>query len=585
MDKRSIELLASLHTPKPELSVEQWATQEIDYSRNPSYDTPIKGFFDPAFLPIYAEPYAAILDKSITELVICKCSRAGASEFALNSLRYLIANDPCPMLYVAGSEQSATRFFAERIKGSMPLSPTLSDKFKTAKITEHDIAFSDCLLRCTWQSNKNAFRQSGYKFIFADEISTWENVNTDVLRRRTETYAFSKVILLSSPDATAKRPSNEDPIFTEFDGTDKRKWHMPCPDCGKEFTFVLGTADSVEGLKFSGKTEAGEWDYTTVAESAYYRLPCGHTLQEQDRLAVVAKGSWQATQTARQGSVRGYHINAFLLPFKSSSFGQIAVEFLKAKSKGQRYLRVFFYEFLAEMFWEEKEATSEEELEGKCSTYPKGTYWVKGDKFKDAYKDKQTATIVTVDVQKYCLWVLVRQWAKDGSSGLVDYRSVITWAELEEIAKLYTANFVYVDCGYAGRGLETYEYCTQYRAMPCKGSDQLQLPIKRNEIDPYEGTNRQGQLKIAQYVYNSHIFKSLTLDLMRGQTDKLWLLPVNPPREYLQQAASEQLIDGKWTIKKGYGKNNHAFDAETMSTLAATIHGYYVPDIMLGQLG
>jgi len=561
----------------PKRLVWEWARDNVDYSLAQNYETPMHGPYDPDFMPYWKEPVEGMTDPDIREIWVVKASRAGGSEnLLLNSIRYAVAVDPQSVLYISGDQKSVERFMDKRIKLGLRCAVGTAEKLKRARSLEHEIYFEDMDLITTWPKNKMAFKQTGYKMILGDEVSTWPEFSADMMRKRTDTYSFSHICCLSSPDPQQKRSSLNDPIFVEFEQTDQRYWFMPDPVTGKSFKFKMGAPDTTFGLKWDikAKNANGEWNLDMVRASAHYVTPDGTVIKNEDRLDVVATGAWVATAPTTNSERRGYHLNAFYSPFKNGDFGTIAAAFLDAQAKSKFHLKVFIMEYLAEPWVDEREYTRDEELHERCAEYAKGTQVTQHEKYKKFYIKKTSAVIVSADVQKLHLWGLAREWIDGGDSGLVDFKSFVAWEDFEEFNSQHKARRVFIDSAYYKRRMEVYEFCLTYNAIPTVGSESISLPYKKSVIDPFEGKTGQGQYSIALYMYNTDIFKTLLMDLIRGESEKTWMLYDRIERDYVKQTSSEERVDGKWQLKRGH-RQNHLWDCEVIQLLGATIDGLF----------
>jgi phage terminase large subunit GpA-like protein len=580
---KTCTLLTSLYQPTPDLNIWQWAEGSVDFSLEPRYETPLHGPYNADFLPMWKEIQENFTDLSIREQWIVKNSRAGCSENCLlNPLRYAVAVAPKSMQYITGDELSASRFMSKRIKLGLRCAKDAAKKYKrSSSDTKYDICFPDMDLTVTWPKNKMAFKQSGYEWILCDELSTWPSFSADMMRKRTDTYRYSHICGISSPDPQQKRGSDEDPIFQEFKLTDQRYWYLKDPKTGKHFKFVMGDQESVYGLKWSPRCrdENDEWDLDKVEADAHYVTPDGTRIDEADRWELVCGGEWMPENPDAPVDKRGYHMNSFYMPFKSGSFGHIARKFLEAKHKGPQALKVFVYEYLAEEWYEDKQEAEDDELYNREAMYAKGEKISQCEKFKDAYENMPTAVIMTVDVQKAHMWYVVREWIDGGNSGLIDYGYAVTWQDLEEIANMHNVVRVLVDVGYAQRAMEVYEYCYQFNAWPTKGVNDSSLPFRKQLIDPFEGKRGAGGENIVQYNFNTDVFKIILMDLIRGESEHKWNLYKNVERDYIRQVASEHRVDGEWKTKPGHAEN-HLWDCEVLQLLGATIIGTFRCDFL-----
>jgi len=583
MRTKTTTLLSGLYHPAPKINVWKWAESNVDFSLEPRYETPLHGAYSANFLPMWKEIQENFTDLAIREQWIIKNSRAGASENCLlNPLRYTVAVAPKSTQYISGDELSVKRFFDKRIKLGFGCSAATQAKYKDASTdAKYDIVFPDMDLVATWPKNKMAFKQTGYELILADEVSTWPSFSSDMMRKRTDTYRYSHICGLSSPDPQAKRSSDEDPIFIEFEGGDQRYWNMKDPKTGNRFKFAMGVSkgkeETVWGLKWPAtcKNSNGEWDLDAVEKNAYYVTPDGTRINEKNRWKVVMTGRWVPENVDAPNGVRSYHINSFYMPFKSGSFGHIAKEFLKAKHKGAEALKIFVYEYLAEKCYETKVEATDDELSGREANYLRGARFSESADFKKQYEKLVKVRYLTVDVQKLHFWWLLREWVDGGDSGLMNFGHAATWQEIEDIANENEVQRVLVDAGYAERAMEVYEYCLEYQAWPTMGVTEKAIPFRKCLIDPFEGKRGQGENNIIQYTFNTDIFKMMLTNLVKGDSkEHHWYTYAHPERDYVRQVASERKRDGVWEMRPGH-PHNHLWDCEVLQLLAATIEGVF----------
>lgn len=547
----------------------QWAAQNVDYSRAGNYDTPYRGMFDPDLMPFWKEPLEAMQDRDVREVAILKCSRAGYSEnMILTDLRYTVARNPEPTMYITGSMDIAKGFHDRRVRRGMTLSKETAREHKNAKEVNTEIQFPGMDYRSTWASSDSAVKSDGWARLYVDELSLMAEGTVDMVRRRCSAYPFHHICFGGSIDPTRKGDPNEDPMVKLYEESDKRVWMMPDGD-GGWFEFTLS------GIKWDQDAKKdGEWDMDIVRDTAHYVTPSGKVIRDSDRMAYVRRGKWVATC---KGIRRGYKVTAPMVPFSDCSFGELAVKFLSAKNRGidvdkkgktADTLRVFFAEYLAEPHWEKKRQTTQEELVDRVADYQYGTKIETLDK----YKDKVSSTFATVDVQKTSLYLLIRQWfVEDGTSGLVYASEIDDWKQVFELCKKYGVERIYCDAGYALRAEEVYGVALKTPGfIPVIDNDKLQGLYRRETIDPYEGTRRQSSTSmITRYVVNPNLFRHKTMELMRGEVESDWHVPRGTPMEYFKQVTAESFIAGTWVKVR---RDNHFWDCEVLQTFAATRH-------------
>jgi len=570
-----VAALSAVRIPD-ERNVWQWAADEVDYSRHATYETELKSKYNPDYLPYFKEVQEAITDRDVSEVWILKNSRAGATENCLlNPIRWAVSRGGYHILFVSGNEDAAVDFFEKRIKDGLRLAPSCKKKLSSAiRNDKTRVYFSDGNIAATWPRNRMAFKASGYNLILADEVSIWSEYSTDMLRKRGDNWAFSKIIGVSSPDPAQKRGSDEDPIFIEYRAGDQRRWH--CKDVnGQDFVFEMGDKSTPYGLKWSvdAKREDGQWDYEKVKETAYYVTPSGAIIKEPQRMDVVRSGKWIPTAT-NSNKIRSYHVNAFMSPFKSGELGNIAVAFLKANSRGPLALKTFLYEYLAQPWYGEKTTIEINAIEQRRGSYKAGQPLATVPAY--AYLcQKKSSRFMAIDVQKHKLYCLVREWFDGGDSALVEWRELTTWKDVAELAARHNVARVFIDTGYTERRNEVLEQCLYGEikgGVPMFGRDSLKEAYKVDKRDPFEGTAKQGRSKMPMITFNPDQIKHILSKLTAGEDLHQWLLPADIDADYIMQVTSEECIDGAWVKKR---RDNHLWDCEVMNLCAAMVLGMF----------
>ena len=524
-------------------------------------------------MPYWNEPVECLTDPAIREIAVLKCSRAGGSEnILLNPIRYTIAQNPQPTLYVTGDQLSAERFMDKRVKRGLRSAIACWRAFKSSNETQHDISFPGMDFRVTWPKARQAFKQDGWALVLCDEVSLWPEYSADMARKRTDSYPFPHIVFISSPDPASRRASDDDPIFVEYRRGDQRKWNCADPKTGRPFVFAMGGKED-HGLKWDkgAKKEDGTWDLDRVRASAHYVTPDGTRIENKDRMSVVRTGKWIATVPTAPVNTRSYHINAFMVPFKSGDFGEIAVAFLQAQMRGPQTLRTFIYEYLAEPWTQDVERISDDQVSRRVAEYRRGQSFFE---LHADYRDLRRGRLMDVDVQKLGLWYLVREWTVGGNSCLVEWGYVGTWDEIDRIASDNKCEAVMVDAGYGERTTEVYEECIRRKMVPAKGDDRSTTPDmvwRSTDINPYEGTRRAVQGESLKLVlWHTDTFKLMLLARIRGET-RGWFVYRGVERDYCMQVTAEERTPKGWIKRR---RDNHMTDLEAMQIVMALAYGY-----------
>ena len=587
----TLPIIESHFHPRVDQPPWQWAADSVDYSRAMNYDTPYRGKFDPELMPFWKEPLEVAHDPSTRELVVLKCSRAGYSEnLLLTDLRYTMDCAPEPTLYVTGLMDLATGFLDRRVKRGMALASGLRDKFKASRCVGQDIQLADMDFRCCWSTSSTATKQDGWARVHADEVSLWGEFTVDMVRRRCAAYPFHHIIFGGSIDPTRKGNPAEDPTLKLYEESDKRVWMMPDPATGNLFTFAM------PGVKWDSEAKTDdEWDLNAVAASAHYETPDGTRIDEVDRMEVVRRGHWVATNP--DGIRAGFKVVAPMIPFADCSFGAIASRFLSAKhrmnltaKKDERYrntLRTYFAEMWAEAHRDEEMVARDETLAAREVDYSIG----------DVYVPSGSNHIIalTADVQKYHYWWLSRSWSFNDKTGerqtsLLDFGNVASIDDLEDkAAELFEdmpSGYMGIDIGYALKATEVGQFCSKFteqdrveeaQVIALRGSDQIRkMPIERQIRDALEGSRSAARALFFELTWASDVFRSMLMDSMNGNSDLEWNVPADHGDErqwqqYIKQVTSTRKADNEWIVA-GHGQD-HLFDCEAMQMVIAAFCG------------
>jgi hypothetical protein len=598
MHKTIKQSIASFIRPEPEEKIWEWAEQNIIFEA--PYKALANGPYDSSVTPFWREPMECMMDKSIREIWILKCTQSGGSEnVLLMPMRYAVCRAPQTVIYIGGQQKATEEYMIERIKPGLKLSPELRYRWGTAREMEHQIYYPDMMIVAGWSKSTDIFKQRPVDLALADEVDEWPLFSADKLRRRFTTRPFAKLAGISSLDAKKNKPTAESPIWIEYQQTDERKYFFPDPKkrnkkTQKWFRLEMGWKDRKSGrecpygLKWSpdAKTADGIWDVDIVAESAYYVTPWGTIITDDMKKQMLEDGlgRWQPTRKCLDRTKRGYHLSALYLHWRT--FGEIARDFLQALERGKQALRVFIYEDLAEEWLEEIESPGENEIQDCQGEYRKGQKFSesdgicdeRGQKFQDVYIKKKKTTFITVDVQKgYGYW-LAREWIEDGDSGLIDCGIWHDWTQLDKIASVkdgFGASRVLVDAAYGERTQEVYQACYKYRFIPTMGKENIKdLLFTQGKINPFEGTRRQKERHSIGIIYfRTEPFKTQLMNRIQRKTEFAWYVYHGIELEYADQVTSEERKDGVWVLKRGRTQN-HFWDCEVLQLLAATRFGY-----------
>lgn len=349
--------------PPEDLTVSKWAAKYRVLSRESSAEA---GPWRNERTPYMVEPMDAFNDPKVHEIAIVAGSQTGKSETQLNTIGYIIDQDPASTLYVQPNLDDAKKFSRLRIapmfRDSARLRSKVSEvKSRDAGNTVLQKTFPGGMLTIVGSQSPSALASTPARYVLGDEIDRWalsagtEGDPWELAKARTTTFYNSKLVAVSTP--TIKGFSRIEKLYN--DGTQER-WCSRCPDCG-EWNDIL-----FDNIKFDFETIKVGRTKTYQVRSVYWCCPsCGCVHTEKEMRAQPAK--WIAfNPAAYQHGRRSFWINAFSSPWRS--WEQIVIKFLESKNDPQK-LKVFYNTVLGQLWEDRGDLEDEETMLGRREDY------------------------------------------------------------------------------------------------------------------------------------------------------------------------------------------------------------------------
>ena len=222
--------------PPEDLTVAEWADK---YRRLSPESSAEAGPWRTSRTPYLREPMEAITDPKLHKVVMVAASQVGKSEFILNTIGYIIDQDPGSILFVQPTIDDAKKFsrlrVAPMIRDSKRLRAKVSDvKTRDSGNTILQKTFPGGMLTITGSNSASALASTPARYIFGDERDRWAvSAGTEgdpwaLAEARQATFYNRKAIEVSTP--TIKGASNIENSY--YQGTQER-WCHQCPECGE----------------------------------------------------------------------------------------------------------------------------------------------------------------------------------------------------------------------------------------------------------------------------------------------------------------------------------------------------------------
>lgn len=585
-DTFALQLLEPFR-PQDELTPLQWMEENCRFLPGPI------GSFHAIHSPWLVGPINAAFDPETRMVVNLAAIGSGKSVFIAVVTSYILGKAPADVLVYQPTNDGAKGFFRETLKPVYDGCPPVASMMPAGKdVTWKHQRIGTSQLWTLGADAESNLQRYHVKWVFIDEA--WQVAgNKGYIRQakaRTLSYGFlAKVVL------TGQGGVDGDDYQQEWLQTTQEEYHWKCPHCA---TIQPWSWEAIK-LPEGALTADGINEQLIVSGTTMACRGCGHQFQDteqvrhdlnQTALTLPNYGYVRMNHNAR-GSFRGFHWNC--LPARP--WGEAAVEWAKAKiaqtNGSEVAMQLFCQKQLAQFYTPQIMESTDEIAPGPF-------------KLRDEWKDEAGFDIAErqivpiyheadavcrlrflgVDVQRDGYYCLVRAYAADGRSRLIDWAYVHTIEEVEQFRQTHkvVAPFTFIDCGdqqdfthrvaaklgwNCTRGHRKNEYPWPYK-MPDGTVKVKSRPYsKPREVEPFKG------LTTKVYYFGNLPFKDLLWRLRRSGIHQF---PLDAGEEYRKQMAAERrtkTASGAPIWKGPKGRANHLWDCETLLMLPALVFG------------
>ena len=386
-------------TPPPNLKISDWADR---YRRLSPESSAEAGAWRTDRAPYQKEIMDSFNDPDIQRIVFMKSAQVGATEILLNVIAYYIDQDPAPMLIMQPTLQMAQAFSKDRLATMIRDSEKIRDCVKDPRSRDSGNTvlskkFAGGNLNIVGSNSAAGLASRPIRIVLADETDRYENSAgsegdpISLATKRTTTFWNKKIYLCSTP--TIKGLSR---IETAFEESDKRYYHVPCPECNEK-----------QVLKWKNVV----WEEDQPETANYACEHCGSVIDESKKQWMLKHGEWIAS--APKSDTAGFHISELYSVW--STWADMAKSFLEAK-KNPEMLKTWINTALGESWEEQGEAVEYESLLQRRLNY-------------DYTAIPEDVLILTagVDTQKDRLELQLVGWGKNYEAWVCDYK--IFWGD------------------------------------------------------------------------------------------------------------------------------------------------------------
>jgi phage terminase large subunit GpA-like protein len=403
-----------------------------------------------------------------------------------------------------------------------------------------------------------------------------------LLEERAKTFHRRKIAMGGTPSI-----SGLSTIEDAYNNSDKRRFFVPCHDCGESHALDW---DHVRWRE--DQTQRHEIYAHALTETACYACPhCGAEWDDSQKNRNVRSGEWRATAEFR--GVAGFHINELYSPFPGSVLAHLVERWLEAKKKADEGddtdLIVFTNSALGKAYEYQSDAPDADDLQTRVEDYPELVVPHGG-----------LLLTAGVDVQHDRFAIVIRVWGRGEELWLVYWgeiygavpdRSDPVWDELDK--RLFTpvphagggelhVGAISIDSGDGKTNDAVYDWVRKHRrrgVMAIKGAsegaDKEIFSTPRSSID-HKSPTKAARYGLRVYIVGTDKAKDLIAGRVQldGQGPGRFHYYREVRADYFEQMTSEVKAPSRryrgrrmWQLRAG--QRNEALDAEVYALHAA----------------
>jgi phage terminase large subunit GpA-like protein len=609
--------VASCWAPARRVPIVDWLPRHFRFDNRSGA---VPGYWNHVAFPYTIGVLNALEDPEVKEVVLCWGTRLGKTAAITGYVSWAAENDPCPTQITCPDQDSANEHYDTKLE------PALESCLSTARrlLPKHRrlkerVDLGSMYIYYGWLGAPRTLSARSIAKQIISEANKGGHTRTlegDPIRQardRGKDWIISssyKLIIEGTPNLVG-----ECRITAALEESNKCRYYVPCPHCFHFQPLTMGDHDSPGGLKWKHLPN-GRSEPQLALETAYYQCEnCQGHIYDNHKILMNRKGIWvpegqsvrlaladeeetieapDGTQCKLTGTpIKTKRVSGFgPLPSMHSSvltFGHCAKDWVESKHSGMMAMQNHFNGWLGLPFdLRGKKISSDEILSHRLEEVPVGYV-----------PFEQAVLVLSVDVQKECLYYILRAWAHGGSSHLVRYgllpqesgRMGTDFKKLDQIfidpyrgasETEHRVQLVLIDSGYEARQTEVYDWCQarQPWAIPCKGrkkagmGDQLNLLM----VSKVPDRNEMPLWRVSPYHGNNELFDRV-MQIKHGDTG-YWSLHADTGLDYathfttVSRTKKRSKIDGsERTIWEQTGETDHWRDCELLQLAARDHYG------------
>lgn len=454
-------VLAAASRPRPVRTVSDWADRNRVLTSKGSGEP---GQWRTDRTPYLREPMDCLsVTSPVQRVVMMWAAQLGKTELGLNWLGYVMDHAPAPMLVVLPTLEVRKRWVRQRLDPLLTDTPAIrrifdSRRSRDAMNAEDLKDFPGGILVIGGANSPASLASMPIRYVLCDEVDRFpwevgqEGDPLGLIDERTKTFPRRKVVLVSTP--TVEGASR---IAAEYDRSDRRRYHVPCPECGEYQVLRWKHEDGSYGLTHS----------KTTGRTYYVCRHCGALIDEHHKPEMLARGRWIAE--APEVPVRGYHLSGLYSPLGLGfTWAELWAKWEETQGDTAN-LKRFINTTLGETWREAGDSIEDISLLSRLEDYPEGQRYALVTAGVDVQKDRLEATVAGWRAGEEC-------WALDHLILPGDTARPDVWDDLDDALQAAGVQVAAVDAGY--NSSMVHAFCEKRRwAVPTKGIPGMGRPL------------------------------------------------------------------------------------------------------------
>jgi phage terminase large subunit GpA-like protein len=419
--------------PRRSLTVSEWADQHRELTGKQASE---RGRWRTSRTPFLREIMDCLSSSSrVSDIVIMKSSQVGATEAIVNALGYGMDHAPGPMMLLVPTLEVRDAWKAQKLNPLLTETPVIRDllgglRSRDAANRQDMIDFPGGVLFLAGGNSPNSYAQRSARLVVMDDLDRfpWEvEEEGDVVtlaRGRTKAFPRAKRVFVSTP--TVKGRSL---IGREYEKSDQRQYHVPCPHCGHFQPLVWGGPEADHGVKWNA----------TLTDAWYLCISCHAEIREHQKPGMLAAGRWIAANPT--ATIRGYHLTALLAPIGLGPTWLSLAQDWKEAVKSPGTLKTFVNTNLGEPWDEEGDQIEPVGLLARLEEYPDNLQTYARTVGVDVQKDR-----LELEIEDFALGE--ETWTHDHVILPGDTAQKQVWQDLGDLLKELKPDACAIDTGY-----------------------------------------------------------------------------------------------------------------------------------------